>query len=342
MTVRMTKPQATLRELLAGLKKKTGLFGEQIIRAENAADFYNVIGTNRNLLINGDFNIWQRYTSTSSFNGWAGDRWQWVGGSTTGTLSKETSDLPPNQPFLSAARLVNTGSGTMIARQVIENGRAMYGTKGLYRTLSLWVKVISGNFSVDISDRAELPISKTSGWQRVSLTTSKDDGNAYDAHSYIDLQLNGVGEVIVTGVQYELGSVATPFEFRPYQQELALCQRYCIVYGNPTANQYVHLGIGAMYTGTATNITVALPVSMRATPTISKTVSSSLGNVWLHIYVGSSGFYSNSTPQLGETLSVGSNALRLYCPDSYSGGTAGQAAWCAIPNGAQLQLSAEL
>jgi hypothetical protein len=146
----------------------------------------------------------------------------------------------------------------------------------------------------------------------------------------------------ITGVQLESGNIATPFDVRPYGTELALCQRYFVAYGAPISNQYVHLGIGAMYTGTATNITVALPVPMRSTPTISKIVSSALGNVWLHVYVGSTGSYSNSTPQMGETLSVGSNALRLYCPDSYSGGTAGQAAWCAIPNGAQLQLSAEL
>jgi hypothetical protein len=32
--------------------------------------------------------------------------------------------------------------------------------------------------------------------------------------------------VQVTGVQLEKGTVATPFEFRPYAQELALCYRY--------------------------------------------------------------------------------------------------------------------
>jgi len=30
----------------------------------------------------------------------------------------------------------------------------------------------------------------------------------------------------LTGVQFEFGTAATPFEFRPIQQELILCQRY--------------------------------------------------------------------------------------------------------------------
>ena len=274
MPVTITKPQATLRELLAGLKKRTGLFGEQVLRANTANDFYNVVGQNRNLLINGDFNIWQRYTSTSTFNGWAGDRWQWVGGSTTGTLSKETSDLPPNQPFISACRLVNTGSGTMITRQVIENGRAMYGTKGLYRTFSIWVKVISGSFSADISDRETVTTTRINEWHRISVTTNRDDGNAYDAHSYIDLQLNGVGEVIVTGVQYELGSVATPFEFRPYQQELALCQRYYWKITGSSGSGYAAFGAGGFIYSNLFSAFVPYPVQMRATPTF--TISSDL------------------------------------------------------------------
>ena len=38
--------------------------------------------------------------------------------------------------------------------------------------------------------------------------------------------------VWITGVQLEKGSVATPFEFRPYPIELQLCQRYCQLRGN--------------------------------------------------------------------------------------------------------------
>ena len=68
----------------------------------------------------------------------------------------------------------------------------------------------------------------------------------------------------ITGVQVELGKVATPFEHRPYGEELALCQRYYYK-RNATVNG------DRFCAGNASSTTdfrgfINLPVHMRASP----------------------------------------------------------------------------
>jgi hypothetical protein len=72
----------------------------------------------------------------------------------------------------------------------------------------------------------------------------------------------------VTGVQLEAGSVATPFERRPYGTELALCQRY---YFAAEALIYVQQNTsGGIYA------IVNYPQPMRAAPTITRTGNGSV------------------------------------------------------------------
>jgi hypothetical protein len=64
----------------------------------------------------------------------------------------------------------------------------------------------------------------------------------------------------ITGVQLEVGSVATPFERRPYGTELALCQRY-----------YWQCTDSLGFTTNANNAyrtPITMPVPMRAAPTL--------------------------------------------------------------------------
>ncbi len=71
----------------------------------------------------------------------------------------------------------------------------------------------------------------------------------------------------ITGVQLEVGSVATPFEHRSYGEELLLCQRY-----------YAKSGITLVTSAPTRYInSIALPVDLRASPSIGLTVGGGSG-----------------------------------------------------------------
>ena len=71
--------------------------------------------------------------------------------------------------------------------------------------------------------------------------------------------------IYLTGVQLEVGSVATDFEHRSFAQELLLCQRYCQKLGE-SEGTYDAMGNGAAFSSTVSFIPYSLKVAMRSTP----------------------------------------------------------------------------
>ena len=65
----------------------------------------------------------------------------------------------------------------------------------------------------------------------------------------------------ITGIQLEVGSIASQFDFRDYGRELILCQRYYQKYTGLLLSGYNSSG-GSIYN------TYLFPVEMRATPTM--------------------------------------------------------------------------
>jgi len=91
----------------------------------------------------------------------------------------------------------------------------------------------------------------------------------------------------LTGVQLEVGSVATPFERRPYGLELSLCQRY--YQKSPLVEYHMCPAPGATY---ASTYPVHFPTYMRTTPTLgfSYVTSNAIGSYTSAIYSSNSGF----------------------------------------------------
>jgi hypothetical protein len=71
----------------------------------------------------------------------------------------------------------------------------------------------------------------------------------------------------ITGVQLEIGTSATPFERRMYGNELALCQRYFNRFGGGSSDY--SFGIGFRDAASTISLSAQMPVSLRATPSVS-------------------------------------------------------------------------
>jgi hypothetical protein len=93
--------------------------------------------------------------------------------------------------------------------------------------------------------------------------------NANRAVGQFNLAGNINNYFAITGVQLEVGSVATPFEVRPYTTELQLCQRYFYSVGGESVTETAG-GVGIAYITTYAFATVTFPVTMRTEPTLVK------------------------------------------------------------------------
>jgi len=83
-------------------------------------------------------------------------------------------------------------------------------------------------------------------------------------------------EWYITGVQLEVGSVATPFEHRSYGDELRRCQRYCEILEKGDSTEAT-IGVGLAYSSNRLLVAHSFKVTKRASPSL--TVSGTTGDV---------------------------------------------------------------
>lgn len=98
-----------------------------------------------------------------------------------------------------------------------------------------------------------------------SKDTWRTTGADYATSSQVNALNNTANNIYLTGIQLEIGKVATPFEHRSYGEELALCQRYY---------QKLYYGAGANNAGYSNSYGTwhGTPVPMRAAPSVSGTM----------------------------------------------------------------------
>ena len=213
----------------------TGTVTQAIIHPDAVNRF---ISGRKNLIINGGFDVWQRGTSNTNYTGFTSDRW-W-GRCSLGTHEKVSrSGTTPNY-----MKVTKAGDDIdPFFNTKVEDGSSIYAGKTL--TLSFSYKHLSGStdtFQNSIGLYVNHSLGNTSlsgslpatyetlnnGWVRYKYTfTLPTSATGYLTVGFEFNQNNGVTYSLgITGVQLELGSVATDFEHRSYGEELALCQRY--------------------------------------------------------------------------------------------------------------------
>ena len=165
-----------------------------------------------------------------------------------------------------------------------------------------------------------------------TATSSTDQWTAtanFAASSSVDLYETNGATWYLTGVQLEVGSVATPFEHRSYGDELARCQRYFMRYTHVTTGADGGIYQVAGWTSNNAYGAIRFPTTMRTGPSFSYN-----GGV----------FYTNGIVDSSITLTqLGSSvhAAEVQVTDiTVSGGDAG---WVRLnTSGHHMSFSAEL
>lgn len=172
----------------------------------------------------------------------------------------------------------------------------------------------TGAFDNDNAASLRLVFSLGSGSTRTSGTLQTTWGTMVEANRYVgqtNLSAATNNYWQVTGVQLEVGPVATPFEFEPYETTLRKCQRYYQVFINGSVQM---IGVGFQWSASAGNSAIHFN-EMRTTPTLSALAGTN------YYYMGNA-----ITGSYGTTLTVGvfsPNACEVDLNNSWTQGNVG-------------------
>lgn len=223
------------------------------------------IGKRRNLIINGNFNIWQRNTTQSAAGYGSADRWRMDNSTSTFVLTREPftvgqTEVPNNPVYYCRNAVTYVASSTNFVRmqQIIEEVRRLAGKKAI---LSFYAKsdvnkVISVEFvqsfgtggspSAEVNTQGVKKFTLTTSWVKYTapvtlasitgktLGTNNDDAlivnfwlNAGTSYnSRTNTIINLSGIVDIAQVQLEEGEKETDFQMRHLDEQYELCNRY--------------------------------------------------------------------------------------------------------------------
>jgi hypothetical protein len=258
----------------------------------------------RNRIINGDFDVWQRGVGPFTAADYGADRWIHSRIGTTQSVTQQPFTVGqtavPNEPTYFCQTVVTSVAGAgnqCVLAQRIEDVRTFAGQQV---TISFWAKAnatrsiavelvqsfgTGGSPSATVEAIGVTKVSIGTSWQKVTVTTTMPSISGktlgtnndhqltlaiwFDAGSTFNSRTSTLGQQSgtfdIAQVQVEPGPVATPFEHRPLQIEVTMCERYFF-------SSIQNIAALSPYTPVSTSsdllIDIQFPVTMRATPVI--------------------------------------------------------------------------
>ena len=241
----------------------------------------------RNRIINGDFQVWQRGTSSTSGGYQTADRWAAAFHNGAATMSQQSFTLGqtdvPGEPKFYFRHNVTTQS-TNYMPNIQQNIEGVRSLAGQTVTLSLYAKASkalelktyifqyfgsggSPSSGVVVENSTKIA-DLTTSWQRITYTFDVDSINGKTLGSngndslqvYLQMPLSDTYSVDFALIQLEVGEQATPFEHRSFGEELELCKRYY---------QQIGSGYGKASSTTHFDCSVTFNPPMRSNPTVS-------------------------------------------------------------------------
>jgi hypothetical protein len=256
----------------------------------------------QNPVLNSAMQVWQRGTSIGSITTTAtytADRWAALGGATTTlTVSRQATGDTTNLPNIQYCSRVQRNSGqTGTTGIVFANSFETINSipfAGKTVTMSFYARA-GANYSSASSaltgyvvtgtgtdqnratgaytgDNTSITstVTLTTTWQRFTITgtipTSATELSTY--FFYTPVGTAGTNDYYeITGVQLEVGSVATPFHTfsTTIEAELAACQRYYYRTTAPTSGNN-SISFGTAYSTSAIFVSFSYPATMRIAP----------------------------------------------------------------------------
>jgi hypothetical protein len=318
----------------------------------------------KNLLLNGNFDIWQRGTSFANPAGYFADRFTTLGSVSNITFSQQTTGAPAGSRYILRATATGASAYSTVCQMIetaqvemLQGSTATYSVKlrvnstfnatGLILKLQKSATADAGTGATwtDISTTsialASLPTTagtSTATYYQGTITAAiPSDGTANSLRVIVDFNGGSASGSIVEYSQFmlELGSVPTTFMRAggTIQGETSACQRYYYRI-NETGATNRAIGNAFYYSATNVSAVIPLPVTMRISPTVDQSTGTDYyGFVRNGAIDGFSSFTLDAT---------GKNAVSAYNNTDVSG-TAGQAGLIVtLSTAAYLGFNAEL